>query len=268
METKEVLLELKATSDAEGTFTGYLAVFKNPDGNGDIIEPGAFKKTLQEARQKKARDTARFLYPLLWQGKEDDPIGGILDASEDSTGLAITGEYDLDTVHGKAAYSGAKKGYLRGLSIGYKTIKSVYDENRYRHLTEIQLFCGSPATFPANDLAQIGEVKARDTILANLRALAQDAEAFTARLRPADVRASQLDVVEDFETWARQEGLLPSEPEETMAHKAMRDLRKIEEDERADPQPRQKDYPIAYEYWLRRQLARQAERDKWKQYLP
>jgi len=124
-------------------------------------------------------------------------------------------------------------------------------------------------TVPANDRALITSVKALDTIMAQLRAVAQDAEAFTARLR-ADVRAagSQRGVVEDFETWARREGLLTSKPEEMMAYKALKSLRQIEAEERADPRPRQRDFPVAYEYWPQRQLARQAERDKWKQYLP
>jgi HK97 family phage prohead protease len=151
--------ELKTTNDNAGTFEGYLAVFNNLDGNGDIIERGAFKRTLGLALQTKTSTKSPYLYPLLWQHKEDEPIGGITDAYEDDHGLHITGEYDLDTERGKAAYSGAKKGYLRGLSIGYRTVKSMVDANRDRHLLELQLFEGSPVTFPANDLAMTLTVK-------------------------------------------------------------------------------------------------------------
>lgn len=153
--------ELKTIDDDMGTFSGYVAVFNNKDGNGDVIERGAFKKTLSEARETKARTHSMFLYPLLWQHKESEPIGGIMDASEDEHGLFIRGQFDLDIEQGRRAYSGVKKGYLRGLSIGYDTIKHMWDQSRTRHLTEIRLWEGSPVTFPANTEAQIVNVKNR-----------------------------------------------------------------------------------------------------------
>ena len=154
-----LIQELKATNDNAGTFSGYVAAFNNLDQNGDIIERGAFKRTLGILRESKQRAGSAYLFPLLWQHNEDEPIGGVTDAYEDDYGLHITGEYDLDTPRGAQAYSGAKKGYLRGLSIGYRTVKSMMDAQRSRHLLEVQLFEGSPVTFPANTDAQIRDVK-------------------------------------------------------------------------------------------------------------
>ncbi len=151
----------KVTSDASGTFTGHAAVFDNLDFNGDVIEPGAFAKTLATAYKTRAQNRAAYLYPLLWQHDETEPIGGITDASEDSTGLAISGQYDVSTVRGAQAYSGAKKGYLTGLSIGYRTVNSMLGSDGNRHLLEITLFEASPVTFPANAEAQITSVKTR-----------------------------------------------------------------------------------------------------------
>ena len=151
--------ELKAMDDNAGLFEGYVAVFSNLDGNGDIIDRGAFTKTIREAREVKERDKTPYILPLLWQHQEKDPIGGIIDAHEDDHGLYIRGQYDLDIEQGRRAYSGAKKGYLRGLSIGYDPVKSVWDQKHLRHLTEIRLWEGSPVTFPANQLAGITQVK-------------------------------------------------------------------------------------------------------------
>jgi HK97 family phage prohead protease len=103
------------------------------------------------------------LYPLLWQHDEHEPIGGITDAYEDSHGLYIKGQHDLNTELGRRAYSGAKMGYLPGLSIGYRTVKSVLDKTGARHLTELQLFEGSVVTMPANDSALVTSVKARSS---------------------------------------------------------------------------------------------------------
>jgi HK97 family phage prohead protease len=162
LETKKLpVTDFKATSDIAGTFTGYVAVFNNLDGNGDVIEPGAFTKTLATAREFKAQTRTPYLYPLLWQHDETEPIGGVTDASEDTNGLYIKGQYDLDTDLGRRAYSGAKMGYLTGLSIGYRTVKSMVSRDGARHLVEIALFEASPVTFPANDRAQITSVKAR-----------------------------------------------------------------------------------------------------------
>jgi HK97 family phage prohead protease len=159
---RDCALEFKALNDATGTFEGYLAVFGNVDGNGDVIDPGAFTKTLADHEAVKSRDHSPYLFPLLWQHNEKEPIGGFSTAREDTNGLFVRGQYDLDIPQGARAYSGAKKGYLRALSIGYDTIKSVFGSDA-RHLKEIRLWEGSPVTFPANDLALIEEVKARPT---------------------------------------------------------------------------------------------------------
>lgn len=154
-----VITGLKATSDNAGAFEGYVAAFNNQDQNGDIIERGAFKRTLGILRETKQKNNSQYLFPLLWQHDDTEPIGGVTDAYEDDSGLHISGEYDLDVPRGAQAYSGAKKGYLRGLSIGFRTVKSMVDAQRVRHLLELQLFEGSPVTFPANTDAGIRTVK-------------------------------------------------------------------------------------------------------------
>lgn len=161
-EHRVCLAQYKAASfdDNAGIFEGYLAVFNNQDLNGDIIERGAFTKTLGHLRETKARNNSPYLFPILWQHNDREPIGGFIDAHEDDQGLFVRGQYDLDTELGARAYSGAKKGYLTGLSIGYDTVKSMFDPAKIRHLLELRLWEGSPVTFPANPQAGIRDVKA------------------------------------------------------------------------------------------------------------
>ncbi len=148
-------LEIKSANEVTGIFDGYLAVFRVIDGQKDAIIPGAFVKTLKDAYQSKQTREASYLYPILWQHNPYEPIGGFLEMHEDEFGLAVQGQLDMDTELGRRAYSGLKKGYLGGLSIGYRTIKDEMRKDGVRLLRELALIEGSVVTFPANDLARV-----------------------------------------------------------------------------------------------------------------
>lgn len=150
--------ELKMDEAAAGTFSGYLAVFSNVDLGDDVIEKGAFSKTLLEAKARKASDASPFLWPILWQHNQQEPIGGFTDAYEDDYGLFVKGQLDLNVDLGRRAHSGMKMGYMRGLSIGYDTIKHKWVGD-IRHLMELRLVEGSAVTFPMNPEALVGMVK-------------------------------------------------------------------------------------------------------------
>lgn len=134
--------------DEQGIFEGYAAVFGNEDLVGDIIEPGAFSKTLQENPKM----------PILWQHNPAEPIGVTLAATEDGKGLRVQGQLNLETTRGREAYALLKQGALKGLSIGYDTIKEAWD-GTIRRLKEIRLWEWSLVTFPANPMAQVEGIK-------------------------------------------------------------------------------------------------------------
>lgn len=162
-------LQWKVIDDDQGIIRGYLAVFNNVDSAKDRIRPGAFKKTIQEALQRKDNRGKKYLWPLLWMHDPDKPIGGFLDATEDKTGLLVTAQLDISTnaagiannALAMSVFSGFKMGYIDELSIGYKAIQKSYDKDGVRDLTEIQNFEGSAVTmnFAANELAQVTSVK-------------------------------------------------------------------------------------------------------------
>ena len=155
-QTKDLSLrEFKALDETSGSFEGYLSIFGNVDSYKDIVEPGAFQKTIKDATSR----GGKYLFPLLWQHDPKEPIGGFSSMKEDGRGLRVQGQIDVTTPRGQQAYSGLKMGYLDGLSIGYDTIKQKYAGD-IRHLLELRMWEGSVVTFPANDLTRVTNVKA------------------------------------------------------------------------------------------------------------
>jgi HK97 family phage prohead protease len=146
----------KADSVADdGTFTGYGSVFGNVDSYGEIVEPGAFSKSL-----KAIRDSGDPL-PMLWNHKSDEPIGGYTSLEEDARGLKVSGFIMIGEVaRAREVHALMKRRVVKGLSIGYYTTNSSYNEKTgIRSLIELDLREVSPVTFPANVEAEVESVK-------------------------------------------------------------------------------------------------------------
>lgn len=118
-----VPFEVKFAPDeaAAGSFEGYGAVFGNIDSHGDVIEPGAFAKSLLDRER-----AGRGLPPMYKMhgavtGNRNDPVGIWEAMSEDANGLHVKGRLvGLDTEQGKWTYAQMREGALKGLSIGYR----------------------------------------------------------------------------------------------------------------------------------------------------
>tara|TARA_R110000744_G_scaffold49636_3_gene107802 strand:+ start:1078 stop:1818 length:741 start_codon:yes stop_codon:yes gene_type:complete len=143
--------------DDKGEFEGYGSIFGNKDLGNDVVEPGAFAKSLRRRKPKSVK--------MLWQHKQDEPIGVFDMITEDGEGLAVKGRLALGTQRGREAYELMKMGALDGLSIGYKVDpdKQEYDSRRRRRmLKEIDLMEISLVTFPMNPQARVSAVKGAD----------------------------------------------------------------------------------------------------------
>lgn len=150
MKTKQRMrMEVKEIS-AEGTFEGLLSVYNNVDLGGDLVEPGAFTRTIQANGGE---------VPLLWQHKTDVPIGK-LTLMDGADALAVKGQLLMSLPEAQKAYLLLKARIVKGLSIGFSTVKEVTD-GAVRRLKEIKLYEGSLVTFPQNELALITSIKAR-----------------------------------------------------------------------------------------------------------
>ena len=139
----------------DGTFSGYGSVFGNVDSYDEIVAAGAFKASL-----KAIKDSGDPL-PVLWQHNPDQPIGGYTELTEDDTGLRVAGFLLKDEVAmAREAYALMKARVVKGLSIGYYVRDSSYDEKTgIRTLKELDLREVSVVTFPANEQAQVENVK-------------------------------------------------------------------------------------------------------------
>jgi HK97 family phage prohead protease len=168
MEHKNFILEVKEI-DEQGIIRGYLSTFNNVDYQKDRVLPGAFRKTIADALQRKTNKSKTYLWPLLWMHDAEKPIGGFLDAVEDAKGLYVTAQVDISTNEqgyprnplAMSVYSGLKEGYIDELSIGYKAIQKDYTQDGIRDLKEVQVWEGSAVTslFAANNEALIETVK-------------------------------------------------------------------------------------------------------------
>lgn len=149
-EYKSFKFELESANES-GEFSGYAAVFGNKDSGGDIIEKGAFSKTIRE-------DFDRI--KILSQHTDCElPIGKPLELREDDKGLFIRGKIS-DTAKGRDIQTLMKDGVLNELSIGYDVVEFDYDsEQGVRRLKEIKLWEVSIVTWAMNDQAKIDEVK-------------------------------------------------------------------------------------------------------------
>ena len=161
-EILELQSEIKAVGDEDeeyekGMFEGYASVFGNTDLGNDVVELGAFKKSLRKRGAKGVK--------LLYQHKTDMPIGVFDSVKEDGEGLYVKGRLALGTQAGKEAYELIKMGALDGMSIGFKANpdKVTYDKrSKKRLIGEVDLMEISLVTFPMNPLARVRSVKGQE----------------------------------------------------------------------------------------------------------
>lgn len=141
-------VEVRAAQGERAVISGHAAVFNQISddlgGFREMIQPGAFEKTLKE-------DDPR----ALWNHNRDHLLGrastGTLRLWEDEAGLA----FEIDppnTQIGRDLVELIKRGDVDAMSFGFITISDRWSnglEGTLRTLVEVRLFDVSPVTFPA-----------------------------------------------------------------------------------------------------------------------
>lgn len=145
-------LEIKTLSNMQ--FDGHGAVFGNVDRGGDVILPGAFKRTLAEHQSEGT------LPSMFWMHDPTRVPGKWLSMSEDETGLQTKGEL-AQTDLGKEVHTLLKMDAVKGLSIGYIPTQTDYSNDGVRLIKEVDLLEVSVVSIPMNPKAQIVHVKSR-----------------------------------------------------------------------------------------------------------
>lgn len=144
-----------AVSDS-GRVEGYASTFGNVDLGLDVVDKGAFAKTLKESKGK---------VPILADHDPRQQIGWNETAGEDNKGLWVEGQLNLKVQKAVERHALSKQaielGANSGLSIGYYTIKAEPDSQqpRIRRLKELKLAEYSFVTFPMNTAAMVSAAK-------------------------------------------------------------------------------------------------------------
>jgi len=152
-------LNTKALSDT-GEFEGHGSIFGNVDFGGDIVEKGAFTKSLAEWKAKGQLPLLPFFHNMK------DLVGDWLEMGEDEIGLFVRAKLWVEgskriesavKVHNLITGTGPKM-----LSIGYSVIESAMDTvdgKTVRRLIELKLFEVSVVPFGMNGEATITSAK-------------------------------------------------------------------------------------------------------------
>jgi HK97 family phage prohead protease len=128
-------------------FAGYAAVFGRPDRGGDVVQAGAFARSLQRGAGS---------VPLLWQHDSARPIGRIEYLREDRRGLRVIARLS-ESKAGREAAALLKDGAVRGLSFGYRVREA--EGEAPRALKDVDLVEVSLVTLPMQPKARVHAVE-------------------------------------------------------------------------------------------------------------
>ncbi len=142
---------IKDVDGKKGVVTGYFASFGNVDADGDVIEPGAFSKTIMESGPNSAQPRIKH----LMNHNASQPLGKINSLSEDAKGLNYESQVGSHTL-GQDFIKMVDSGLITEHSIGYQTMKrnQLQDYEGFMKnpsggwysLTELKLWEGSSLT--------------------------------------------------------------------------------------------------------------------------
>ena len=157
--------EIKSDNSNDGVITGYGSVFGNVDSYGDVVAPGAFKKSIADVMTGAKSWPAMLLQHGDATSDGKTPIGIWTNMEEDDRGLRLEGKLAIKNRRGSEAYALLKmtpRPALDGLSIGYRCTD--YELHKAgsparRTIKAAELVEVSLVTFPANTRARITGVK-------------------------------------------------------------------------------------------------------------
>lgn len=142
MLTKGINEGFQDTDLKQGIVSGYFALFGNKDLDGDIIEQGAFTKTIRERGPN-----GKGLIKFLLDHDRTKAVAKITDLEEDHKGLkyvAKIGNHNLGLDFMKMVESEL----INQHSFGFATIKEMFDESmKANRIKEVMMMEGSAIQF-------------------------------------------------------------------------------------------------------------------------
>jgi uncharacterized protein len=158
MQHNDFRFEIKSVSEADGSLTGLASTYGNVDLGNDEVVPGAFTKTLRDAKGP---------FPVLMGHDAKEQIG-YAELQDSNAGLLVNGKLVMHSEKSRQAYALMRARALRGLSIGYDAVRATM-KGAVRQLTEIRLHEISLTPFPMNELALVTSIKDASDPVAQFR---------------------------------------------------------------------------------------------------
>ena len=170
--------EIKDMSTDKREVAIYLSKFGNIDSDDDMIQKGAFTKSIIERGPESASNRkVAFLRYHDWEHQ----IGKFLTLQEDDFGLFAVAKCGMST-KGEDAWQDYQDGIISEHSIGFQyvadKIKWVEDmtieKGGYYLITEVKLYEGSAVLFGANDMTPVVEVMKSEQRISFAQKLSSD----------------------------------------------------------------------------------------------
>jgi len=170
--------EIKDMSTDKREVAIYLSKFGNIDSDDDMIQKGAFTKSIIERGPESASNRKiAFLRYHDWEHQ----IGKFLTLQEDDFGLFAVAKCGMST-KGEDAWQDYQDGIISEHSIGFQyvadKIKWVEDmtveKGGYYLITEVKLYEGSAVLFGANDMTPVVEVMKSEQRISFAQKLSSD----------------------------------------------------------------------------------------------
>jgi len=136
---KNQSLEVKDVDSKQGIVSGYFSAFGMVDSDGDIIMPGAFKRSIQDWGPD-----AKGRIKHLLNHDPSKPLGKIMELKEDGYGLfyrSQVGKHQL----GQDFVKMVESGLISEHSIGFRTLREQKNDSA-NEIHEVMLFEGSSLT--------------------------------------------------------------------------------------------------------------------------
>ena len=181
---KSLDMEVKDVDAKQGIVSGYFSAFGMVDSDGDMMMPGAFKRSIQDwGPGGKGR------IKHLLNHDPSKPLGKIMELDEDGYGLKYVSQVGTHSL-GKDFVKMIESDLIHEHSIGFRTLRE-QKATDYNEIHEVMLYEGSSLTaWGANEHTPLLGMKK----LKSLEEIQNQIKAFEKFIRNSDVNEETIDL--------------------------------------------------------------------------
>lgn len=172
----------------QGIVSGYFSIFNNKDLDGDVIEKGAFSKTILERGVQ-----GKNLIKYLLDHDKTKVVAKITELYEDEKGLRYTAKIGSHAL-GQDFQKMIESELINQHSFGYKVIKNQYDQqSKVNRIKELMMFEGSAVQFlGANPETSFIDLKSFNSYLDSLESFVKSSDATDETLQNLEIKLKSL----------------------------------------------------------------------------